>query len=564
MINQASANQDNRASRTSWLIALFVGFLVAYPFAYVAMAQNPHLLIGVLAGDSYHYLAIARKALESGIYTYDGVHVTNGFHPLWQYSARGLFTLFNFTSHEQQALALISLSVTSCTLGAVFASMAIQRLTGQKYLGLLVIPGIFYLTFGVHVQTLSVWSTVDGMESAYSLLFGGLFFYVMSKFNDLSDSAEDLIGACKKIGFILPFMILSRLDDVFIIPAFYVPIYLHRSALPNRISAAFWLSFPAGVAVICYLIYNIATVGAAMPLSGSTKFGFAGFTTAYLTGVMHFPPLLDLKNLVSVKQSDGATLFPNFFRLAEVFYPLVAAGFGLFIVLKNHRNRPMFLLLAAICGYMVIKMSYNFFFVNAWHQSSWYYGLANISISVLGAMLVNEIVGELNFSSVGRAAFATLYGLLMLFTASLKYFHLAYPTANELKYWDRKDEIRAELVTRGAMGILNVDDGIGAFLLDLPSIHGFAFATDTEAQKAYREGKMLAVASARGINVITGDYLATDLAPLQTDLVGYLKSSLAWETMRNEAEHYDFSLLYYDAPLRLPFIAFKPKTDAVN
>ena len=47
-----------------------------------AVAGGQQVLVRMFTGDSYHYLTIARKAHLFGLYTYDGVHVTNGFHPL--------------------------------------------------------------------------------------------------------------------------------------------------------------------------------------------------------------------------------------------------------------------------------------------------------------------------------------------------------------------------------------------------------------------------------------------------------------------------------------------------
>src|SRR5260370_7610580 len=73
-----------------WLMALVVGLLFAWPALFAVLRYGPEIILRLPADDSYHYLAIARKARLAHIYTYDGVHVTNGFHPPSEYPLRWL------------------------------------------------------------------------------------------------------------------------------------------------------------------------------------------------------------------------------------------------------------------------------------------------------------------------------------------------------------------------------------------------------------------------------------------------------------------------------------------
>ena len=146
----------------------------------------PEIIIRSLTGDSYHYLAIARKANISHIYTYDGVHVTNGFHPLWQYAIRSMFSILHLQSHESQAIAVMFLALAATTVGIILASAAVIRMTNQYFLGLLLVPGLYYIVIGVHINNLSIWAALDGMESAFSVLFGGIFFFVLSQFTGVA------------------------------------------------------------------------------------------------------------------------------------------------------------------------------------------------------------------------------------------------------------------------------------------------------------------------------------------------------------------------------------------
>jgi hypothetical protein len=300
-----------------------------------------------------------------------------------------------------------------------------------------------------------------------------------------------------------------------------------------------------------------------MPLSGATKSGFVGFLSAYLTAAVHFPPVMDLKALLTKTPSDGATVFSNSFRFVEVFYPLLAAAFGALAIWKYRKTRPEFSVFFAVCLYIIFKTGYNFLNVHPWHQADWYYTFITLCLSVLGAVALERPWGQLKSVPIARYGVVTIYGLLMLLSASQYYAAIVYqsPDGSVNQFWARRDLVRQQLLANNVHGVINVDDGITAFLLDLPNMHGFAFATDVEAQRAHKAGRMLSLAYARGINTIAGfGYMSVDNAPQSdVDIREYLRKSLARETMHGEMDDFDFSLAYYDPVLKMPFFSFQPK-----
>jgi hypothetical protein len=546
-----------------WVVAILAGLSVAWPLIFAAALHGQRIMIRSLTGDSYHYLAIARKATVAHIYTYDGLHVTNGFHPLWQYAIRAVFATLQLQSHESQAIAVLLMALIATTVGVILASAAIVRLTNQYFLGLLLVPGLYYVVVGVHVRNLWIWSALDGMESAFSVLFGGVFFYVLS--HHIGPAAKGVfrpVTTFRALGLVLPFLILSRLDDVFILPAFLIAVFFFEPSPKKRILAGAWVAGPSAIAVLCYLLYNKMTVGAAMPLSGATKSGFVGFVTAYLTAAIHFPPLLDLKGFLMKTPSDGLMVFANSFRFVEIIYPLLAASFGALALWQYRRKNPEHSILFAICLYIIFKMSYNFLNVHPWHQADWYYAFATLSLSVLGAMALRKPWISLRGFPIAKNGIVTVYVLLMLLSGSQYYATIVYQPEDTLtdRFWAKRDEIRKELLDHGVRGIVNVDDGITAFLLDVPNMHGFAFATDVEAQRAHQQGRMLSLAYSRGINTIAGfGYMSTDTPPhSEAEIRDYLCHSLAAGIMRAEMDQFDFSLAYYDPALKMPFISFTP------
>jgi hypothetical protein len=546
-----------------WTTALAVGFLVGWPLAYGVLAHGPEILIRCLTGDSYHYLAIARKAVEHGIYTYDGVTTTNGFHPLWQYTLRAVFEALSLRSHESQAVAAMTLAGAAGTIGAMLASAAIVRMTGSRFLGLLVVPGAYYLAVGVHVRNLSIWSAFDGMESAFSLLFGGLLLHVVSVALRTPDRPPTLVSVCRAMGSVLPFLVLSRLDDVFILPALCLAALLVDAPLRERLRAAVWIGAPTSIAILVYLAYNAATVGSAMPLSGGTKAGFVGHVAAYLTAAVHFAPVLDLKAALSGEAPNGAQIFASSFRFVEMVYPAVVGALAAVIVVRHGRLRRDAFLLFGLGAYLVLKTGFNFVNVHPWHQSSWYYVFAALCVSFLAAVGLGGWWSSLTGASIVRRGVAVLYVAVAMLASSQFYAGFAYPGAEGgvSLLWARKDELRRVLIDRGVTGILNVDDGITAFLLDFPNLHGFGFATDVAAQSAVREGTALSLAYARGINAMTGySYLRSERAPTsEAEIREYLKGNLAHAPTRADLDRFEFTLAYYDPVLKLPIVKFEPR-----
>jgi hypothetical protein len=544
-----------------WFVGGLVLALYAWPLLFAGLLHQEGPLIRTLTGDSYHYLAIARKALLAGFYTYDGLTVTNGFHPLWQYTLRGLYQVLGLASHQQQALAATIAALAFSGLGFALTAAAIARATGRPALGLLAIPGIYYLVAGVHVRNLSAWAMLDGMESALSALCAAtLLFALSARLQRSGPCAFDLVRASIVAGAVAPLIVLARLDDIFLVVALTGAFLLAPDTRARRLAAVAWLTAPTAVVVLAYLAYNRLTAGAAMPLSGGTKAGLVLPLNAYLSAAIHFPPLMDLKAAATGRPSDGAEIFANSFRFVEMLYPaLLAVLAGFWFWSRRHREGPATVVYLGFCGYIVLKVFYNFAFVHPWHQSAWYYAVEALLITFLGARVAAHAWNALE-DRLTRGALACGYLLLVLLCSSQYYASIVYAGQPEVAHiWQRKDEIRAGLVRAGVHGIVNVDDGISAFLLDLPNVHGFAFATDVAAQRAHRAGKLLSLAESRNIDAIAGfRYLVSDDPPTtDAEIRKFLLAGVASDGIRSEVDLYSFSLAYFARGARMPFFRFE-------
>src|SRR5512142_3118632 len=83
-------------SRLSWFeIALAVVVLSAYLYAALSDAYNlPYRWF--IRDDAYYYFKVAQNISEGHGSTFDGIHATNGYHPLWMLVCVPIFALARY------------------------------------------------------------------------------------------------------------------------------------------------------------------------------------------------------------------------------------------------------------------------------------------------------------------------------------------------------------------------------------------------------------------------------------------------------------------------------------
>ncbi|MBM4043131.1 MAG: hypothetical protein FJ290_31970, partial [Planctomycetes bacterium] len=74
------ATPGDYARRAAPGLVLGVGLLVRVLFL---AAASEHALVRVVPDDAYYYFKVARNVVAGQGATFDGIHPTNGYHPLW-------------------------------------------------------------------------------------------------------------------------------------------------------------------------------------------------------------------------------------------------------------------------------------------------------------------------------------------------------------------------------------------------------------------------------------------------------------------------------------------------
>lgn len=80
--NRRSIALASRSNRSAWLLAAILSAIAAFPFQ-ETLTRFPR---GLLADDAYFYVKVAWNLSMHGVSTFDGIHLTDGYHLAWQYA----------------------------------------------------------------------------------------------------------------------------------------------------------------------------------------------------------------------------------------------------------------------------------------------------------------------------------------------------------------------------------------------------------------------------------------------------------------------------------------------
>ncbi len=187
-------------------------FLVVAALAgsiYVALTPANSLLRWYNIDDAFYYYKVARNILAGNGISFDGINLSNGFHPLWMVVCLAVF----WTSNINLVLPLRLLVIVSGLFNAATAWLLMRLL--RKYIHPMAafVAALFWALFPQIYNT----GTVHGMESAISVFFIVLLIKTVTDLQDHREVAPLGFKQMALAGLVGAFTILSRLDNLFIV-----------------------------------------------------------------------------------------------------------------------------------------------------------------------------------------------------------------------------------------------------------------------------------------------------------------------------------------------------------
>jgi len=250
----------DRPRASAWLLVLAVfGGLQG-----VALLLPESRLVAAFHDDAFYYYGVARNvAAEKGC-TFDGLHATNGFHPLWMVA---LLPVFAVTQDDAGALRIILAIQIGLT---ALAAVAILR----AYLGRL---GAGAATAAIALVTLPASSSIlaGGLESSLVLLILVATWIRLDRASGPEDSRPIrwlVIGCLCAAAF------LARFEALVLTPCCLA---LGRRRLREDPRRAVALLAPSATAAIGFAVWSRAGFGTWLPISGLVKSEWAGRATPW-------------------------------------------------------------------------------------------------------------------------------------------------------------------------------------------------------------------------------------------------------------------------------------------
>lgn len=157
--------------------------------------------------DAYYYFKVAQNISEGHGSTFDGIHPTNGYHPLWMLVCIPIFALARF----DPILPLRALLITMAMLNVATALLLYRLLRGALSYPAGVLAAVYW-TFDPFVQFRYY---RPGLESGIAFLFIALLLYLLSQFERNWRVTAPTLRQIAMLGIVGALAVLSRLDLVF-------------------------------------------------------------------------------------------------------------------------------------------------------------------------------------------------------------------------------------------------------------------------------------------------------------------------------------------------------------
>ncbi|NWF64823.1 MAG: glycosyltransferase family 39 protein [Chloroflexi bacterium] len=157
--------------------------------------------------DAYYYFKVAQNISEGNGSTFDGINITNGYHPLWMLFCIPIFALARFD-------LILPLRVLLMTIAGIHAATAIllYRLIKRHLSHVVAIAASVFWAFNPYIHA-TVYKL--GLETPIAAFSVALVIYALSTFEQTWRKEKIPLKKFAWLGFLAALAMFSRLDLVF-------------------------------------------------------------------------------------------------------------------------------------------------------------------------------------------------------------------------------------------------------------------------------------------------------------------------------------------------------------
>ena len=347
---------------------------------------------GALCDDAFYYFQIAKHAAAGRGFSFDGVHATNGFHPLLAWLSVPVFAVFD---QPWLPVRIVIAMLALATAATGYVLYRVGRAIGEERGGELMTL-LFLLSPYTWILPLR------GCEGALVVLCVALATWQAARTREFD------AGAAAKLGALVGLCGLARTETIFFAIGMFAWLGM-RTRQPRAL-----LAFVAAAVLVVspWLVWNLARFGTIIQVSGAAKAAFHHYHPLPF-GIRHLPA-----NIYDVFRHPaqfvvGEEMLPR--RWTDVLTVANAAIMAVAVVAGGGRRVSSLLL--PVGALVVFHIAYYVLVQRAYFN--WYF-----MPIVLGAAMLQ---GERMSRAPGRVAAGIVVASGIACTLALSCFYVRYP-----------------------------------------------------------------------------------------------------------------------------------------
>ena len=175
--------------------------------SHVIAAVSPHngLMNWFRTDDAFYYFQTARNISQGSGITFDGINLTNGFHPLWMLICIPVFSLARWDLYLPFRILVIILGIFNAA-SAILIFRWLKRIFSSTI-------GMIAAIFWAFSPTIHALTSEGGLETGLSTF---LIILLLSRIS-LIDEKERNIRNLIPVGIIASLVFLARLDNIYLL-----------------------------------------------------------------------------------------------------------------------------------------------------------------------------------------------------------------------------------------------------------------------------------------------------------------------------------------------------------
>jgi len=255
-----ATNSENTGGRGATALALAYAAVMALAGLLIWCAPLEVLLDRFVPDDAFYYFQPARNFAVTGFSSFDGLHFTNGYQPLWFLLCVPVFWLFPGGGETPlRVLLLIQVLLSAGATGLLVRAVA-------RRFGLVATAVAFALWVFVMQRVM-----VDGLETGLLMFCYGLVFDRYAEWCTDRSSPPDR-QRLLWLGLLAALTFLARTDCGFLVVGLVAALGLRPSGpWRARVGRLAWFALPVALLCGAYLLLNLVQTGHLTPVSGAAK-----------------------------------------------------------------------------------------------------------------------------------------------------------------------------------------------------------------------------------------------------------------------------------------------------